>query len=140
MNYAKIYKRAIAIIIDFGLLFLVFTLATYLMKGVWLMSASDHLWSITDPICLVYLCIIILYFIVLEIFFWQTLGKRMMRIRIVPQTGKGKLTLKQTFIRLLLLPVDSFLLGVVGCISIIRSPSKQRIGDRLAKTIVVDKE
>jgi uncharacterized RDD family membrane protein YckC len=100
------------------------------------MSANDHVWKITDPICIIFLVFIILYFIILEKIFGQTLGKYLMRIKVISVTDE-KLSLKQVIIRFALLVLDSFLLGVVGLISILKSESKQRIGDRLSDTVVI---
>ena len=138
MTLAKTYKRVIAMVIDFVLLILVFVPVTYLVKGTWIMFGTDHLWIITDPICILFLGVIVLYFVILERAFGQTLGKRIMRIKIVSLAGDGELTLNQVILRFLLLVLDSFLLGVVGYISIKTSARKQRIGDKLAKTIVME--
>ncbi len=81
---------------------------------------------------------IVLYFVILERAFGQTLGKRIMRIKIVSLARDGELTLNQVILRFLLPVLDSFLFGVVGYISIKTSARKQRIGDKLAKTIVVE--
>lgn len=138
MIYAKTYKRVIAVIIDYILFFLIFTPITYLVKGVWIMSSTDHLWIITDPICIIFLIFIGFYYVVFEKKFGQTLGKRIMRIKIISETENRKLNLKQVILRLISVVLDGFLLGTVGIISIHISASKQRIGDKLAKTVVVD--
>jgi hypothetical protein len=64
---------------------------TRLVKGVWLMSARDHNWVrgwfIFDPLCLVFLVIMALYFVLLEGLAGATLGKWLLGLRVVQVGG-----------------------------------------------------
>lgn len=135
MKYAGILRRGFAIILDFIFFCVIFFPVTYLVKGVWLMQPQDHLWIIFDPICAVFLVIIFLYFILLEGILGYTLGKLIMGIRVYDLDG-GKITLKQSLIRNIVRMVDGIFFNLVGVIFIHKSPSNQRLGDKIAKTIV----
>ena len=80
-QYAGLGRRFVALMIDFMLLSMIFFPVTRIVKGVWLMSAGDHLWGygwfITDPLCISFLVIIVLYFVLLEGMFGATIGKRL---------------------------------------------------------------
>jgi len=67
----------------------------------------------------------------------QTIGKRLLRLRVVDQQGL-KLQFNQVVIRNLLRAIDSLpLLYLVGGLSVVVSAQKQRLGDLAANTIVV---
>jgi uncharacterized RDD family membrane protein YckC len=138
MKPAGVLIRGLALLFDLILFCIVFFPVTFLVKGVWLMTPGDHQWIIFDPICAVFLVIIILYYVFLEGLLGFTVGKYILGLRILT-TDYTKISLKQSFIRNLLRMVDGTPLNIPGIILILRSPIKQRFGDRIAKTIVVRK-
>jgi uncharacterized RDD family membrane protein YckC len=79
----------------------------------------------------------LVYFVFLEAG-WngQTLGKKLTGIQVVREDG-GPLDFSTAVIRNILRVVDGLAFYLVGAILIWRSPHKQRLGDRLAHTIVV---
>jgi uncharacterized RDD family membrane protein YckC len=66
----------------------------------------------------------------------QTFGMQWLRVRVISQDG-GRAGMKQLFVRWALLVFDGFALGLVGFFAIIFSRDRQRIGDRVAGTLVV---
>jgi uncharacterized RDD family membrane protein YckC len=85
----------------------------------------------------VYALIGFLYFIVLEGVQGATLGKIAMKIRVVREDGSS-CGLGPSIVRNILRIVDILpFLYIVGMILIARSGKKQRLGDRVAKTVVV---
>jgi len=101
------------------------------------MSPEDHLWGISDPICLVFLFEIFAYFILLEAYVGWTVGKRIMGMIVVDGRG-NKIGLSKSIIRNLLRLVDGLpALNILGIILIACSQSGQRFGDRIAKTYVM---
>lgn len=67
----------------------------------------------------------------------QTLGMRWLGVRIVSADG-GKLTAGKTFVRWVLLFLDGLVMyGLVGLIVTLVSDLHQRLGDMVAKTLVV---
>lgn len=77
------------------------------------------------------------YFILLEAY-WngQTLGKKLTGIRVAQPDG-SPISLAQSVIRNVLRIVDSLFFYLVGAILVWRSPLRQRLGDRVAGTVVV---
>ncbi len=140
-NYAGLAVRFFALTLDFLLLSAFFFPATRIVKGVWLMSPSDHHWGIAwvvfDPICAAFLGIIVLYFIILEGVVGATFGKWVLRIRVVGRNG-GKPGLKKSLLRNVLRLVDTLpALNILGVVLILRSPERARFGDRVAGTRVI---
>lgn len=140
-HFAGLWVRFTALLVDFTLLSIPFFIITKIVKGVWLMGAKDHRWVsgwfINDPLCMIFLAIIVLYFILLEGLAGMTVGKRLLGIKVVAVEG-GLPGLKRSLIRNLLRAVDSLpALNVVGVILILKSPERARFGDRIAGTRVV---
>ncbi len=78
------------------------------------------------------------YFLIQEALFGATVGKAAMGLRVVDKSG-NRLTMRQTIVRNVARLVDWLPnLYILGALSIASSPSRQRIGDRLAGTLVVD--
>ena len=61
-----VVRMGTAFLLDFLFLSIFFFPATYLYSGKWVMGPEEHLWGISDPICLVFLFIIFAYFIFME--------------------------------------------------------------------------
>ena len=134
---AGVVYRGIAFALDFIFLSVFFFPATYLYSGRWIMSYEEHLWGISDPICLVFLFLIFAYFILMEALFGWTIGKKLLGMRVVDEAGH-KIGLLKSLIRNLLRLVDGLpALNILGIILIACSPRGQRFGDRIGKTIVV---
>ncbi len=81
--------------------------------------------------------IALLYFFLQEAAFSTTLGKAIMGLRVIDMNGRS-ITFSAALIRNVLLLVDTFVSLLVGGISMAISPYRQRIGDRFARTFVVD--
>jgi uncharacterized RDD family membrane protein YckC len=137
MKYAGVGIRGLAQLLDFLLFCLVFFPVTYFVKGTWLMTPEDHLWIIFDPICGVFLVIIFAYYILLEGWLGTTVGKRILRLQVISAEG-SPVTMRQSLVRNLARLIDGLpFLNLIGIVSIAKSPTKQRIGDKIAKTCVV---
>lgn len=76
------------------------------------------------------------YYVMCEALTGMTVGKRMVGIRVVDENGEH-LSLAAAVIRNVLRPVDGFLFYLVGAIFALASPRGQRLGDRVAVTVVV---
>ena len=86
-----------------------------------------------------YFLVIFTYYVLLEWKLGGTLGKLITGMRIVKTTGEP-LDLKASLIRNIMRIVDFLpFFYLVGAISVWNSRIKQRVGDRLAKTVVVSK-
>ncbi len=83
------------------------------------------------------LCLVFAYYWGTETIWGQTLGKRVLDIRVVRVDG-SKATAGATFVRTLLRAIDGLGLYIVGLIAIIATGERrQRLGDLAAKTRVV---
>lgn len=78
------------------------------------------------------------YFTILEGTTGQTVGKMLCKIKVVKE-DENPCDLHTAFIRNILRVIDGIFVYLVGAIFIARSDKKQRLGDRVAKTIVVKK-
>ena len=133
----RVIRRGIAWGLDFVFLSLFFFPITYLYSGSWVMGPKQHLWGISDPICLVFLFVIFAYFILMEAYTGWTVGKKVLGMRVVDEAG-NKIGLLRSITRNMLRLVDGLpALNILGVILIALSPKGQRFGDRIAKTFVV---
>jgi uncharacterized RDD family membrane protein YckC len=100
------------------------------------MGPEEHLWGISDPICLVFLFVIFAYLILMEAYVGWTVGKRILGMRVVDVSG-NKIGLPKSLTRNLLRLVDGLpAFNILGIILIATSQREQRFGDRIAKTYV----
>ncbi|MBN1211964.1 MAG: RDD family protein [candidate division Zixibacteria bacterium] len=141
--YAGLGRRFAALVIDFIVLSLIFFPVTRLVKGVWVMSSGDHLWGygwlVTDPLCLVFLVVIFLYFVLLEGFFGATAGKWFTGLKVVDVNGRPP-GLRRALVRNVLRVIDALpALNILGVVLILKSPERARFGDRVAGTRVIFK-
>lgn len=140
-RYAGIGPRFLALLADLALWCAVFFPVTRIVKGVWLMSPADHNWrlglAVFDPICLVFLVVIVLYQVLLEGLAGATFGKWVAGIRVVGPDGRVP-GLRRSLARNLLRLVDGLpALNLLGILLVLQSPERARLGDRLAGTRVV---
>jgi uncharacterized RDD family membrane protein YckC len=66
----------------------------------------------------------------------QTFGMQVMGIRVISRDG-GRASMMQLLIRAVLLIIDELIVFLVGFVTIMLSRYRQRIGDHVAKTLVV---
>jgi uncharacterized RDD family membrane protein YckC len=86
---------------------------------------------------LFYFIIYIAYFTVMEGYSGQTIGKMITRIRVVRDEDGGKIDMERSFKRNILRIIDGLIAYLVGAVLIWRSDKKQRLGDSIAKTVVI---
>lgn len=140
-HYAGLWPRFMALLVDLLLFCAVFFPVTRLVKGVWIMSASNHRWNqglfITDPLCLIFLVVMFLYFVILEGLTGATFGKWVIGLR-VQRVGGGRPGLIKGFVRNVLRVVDGLpAVCILGVVFIATSEDRARFGDRVAGTRVV---
>lgn len=128
--------RALAVIIDGAIFFLIAC-----CLGIVLSLGSDgDAMDTTSGLSLVINCLWSLayfaYYILLESNSGQTLGKKVVKIKVVKEDGSA-ITMGDAVVRNILRIVDGFAFYLVGAVFVWTSPAKQRLGDKLAKTIVV---
>ena len=76
------------------------------------------------------------YYILLEAYYGQTLGKRLVGIRVVTADG-SRIGLSDSVVRNVLRFVDGIFAYLVGAVFIWLSDTNQRLGDRIGDTYIV---
>jgi len=132
LQYASPVQRVFELIIDSIIFWLVFFfyLFVFQMNDEGRVPFLQTLFS--WPVLLYW----IIYFPIVEGITGQTVGKRLMKIRVASVSGE-EFTMGQSCIRRLFDVVDLFFFGLVGILVMSRSDKTQRVGDRVAGTIVI---
>jgi uncharacterized RDD family membrane protein YckC len=137
-------RRIVAGLIDLTLWFVLFIVAAVNFGKVTTVtqnSTTNTHATLTGLPLLIFLLIQLAYFVILE---WQlggTVGKLLTGVRVVGVNGQH-ITLRQSFIRNLLRIVDAFpyfIPYLTGLVLIAGGKHKQRLGDRVANTLIVPK-
>ena len=131
MEAVGVGRRAVAVIIDSVLLFIV----GYIIALATGQTTSDG-FNIQGGPAFLWLGIGLAYYIVMEATSGATLGKRAMGLKVVKQSGEP-MDWQASIVRNIMRIIDGFLFYLVGAIAVWVSKSKQRLGDMAAHTIVV---
>ena len=123
--------RAVATIID-GVLLGIVGYAFSAMAG----STTATGFNLAGAPFFAWMLIAFGYYIVLEAQLGWTLGKRAVGIRVVKKDG-SKLDWQASIVRNLVRIVDGLFFYLVAAIAVWTSKDKQRLGDRIANTLVV---
>lgn len=131
VEYVGVGRRAVAVIIDGILYFILAWLIASVTGG----TTSSGFELTGGPAFLSFL-IFLLYYVGLEATRGATVGKMAMGIKVTKEDGSA-MDWQAALIRNVLRIVDGLFVYLVGAILVWRSPKKQRLGDRVAKTVVV---
>lgn len=131
LMYQGIVIRLISLIIDTIIIGIIIGILGSII-GVGMMGRGYVPWWIG----LLYFIIIIGYFTYLEGSRGQTIGKMITKIKVVREDGQP-IDMNQAFIRNILRIIDGLFVYLIGAVLIWRSDKKQRLGDSIAKTVVV---
>lgn len=123
----------LAAVVDSLLVFFVLGYGLSLVLG----GATSDGFNLSGPSFWVWLLLEMAYYTVLEGSRGQTIGKMLLKIKVTKEDG-SPCDYKAAFIRHLLGVIDMLPFAyILGVILISTSPKKQRLGDRVAHTIVV---
>lgn len=131
MEYVGVGRRAVAIIID---AFVYFILA-------WIIASATGGTTSTGfelnggPAFLSFI-LFLAYYVGLEATRGATLGKMLLGLRVLKEDG-SPVDIQAALIRNILRIVDGLFVYLVGAILVWKSEKKQRLGDRVAHTVVV---
>jgi uncharacterized RDD family membrane protein YckC len=134
MNYyAKLRKRAAASFVDYGIVFTLtfsytFTFGRPNAEGVQSVDGVEGL-----PVFGLWL----IYFPIVEGMTGQTLGKKVVGTRVATLSG-GDVGVWKSFIRHLFDMIDFLFFGLIGILVVRSTDKRQRVGDLIAKTIVIE--
>jgi uncharacterized RDD family membrane protein YckC len=138
---AGLAVRAVAVILDAIIAFFGLGIAIGLAAGQTHHSGGSFSFNLHGPAALALFVAVFAYWVVGEHVFGTTIGKRIFGIRVVGADG-GNPSWGAAIVRTLFRIVDSFPYVVpylVGFISAISGSGRQRIGDRVAGTRVVQR-
>ena len=133
MQYAGVWPRFLALLIDALALSVVII---PLVVPLALLSVHSRNSSVLVVVDLLVPILAFGYYIVMEAVWGATLGKLALGLRVVKMDG-SPISWKESVIRNLLRIVDGLFDYLVGAILIWSSPLRQRLGDRVARTVVV---
>ena len=137
--HAPLLRRAVAIGIDYLLvgLLVVLICVRLLPEMLGRFVRGESPWQEVAVLYLVRLGVILVYFTLAEAVSGRTLGKALMRLQVRSESG-APVSAWQALVRTLLRPVDELpALYLVGLVLILSGAKRQRLGDRLAHTVVV---
>src|SRR5579875_3597992 len=134
LNYVGVGPRFVAILIDTVIL----SIIDGILGGIAVASinAAQGMTILASLLYLIMFVIDVLYFFWLEATQGATLGKKIMGLKVVRLDG-SPIGWNESIIRNLLRIVDGLFYYLVGAIIIWNSPLKQRLGDKVARTVVV---
>jgi uncharacterized RDD family membrane protein YckC len=143
--YQGVAIRFVAILIDYviiavisGILafpFVVAAIAVAATSG----NASAFSWGSIAAASLVGLVVWFLYFTLLEGHYGQTIGKMALNIKVVREADSAPIDYGEAAVRTILRIIDGLFDYLIGAIFIWTSDKQQRLGDRVAHTVVVSK-
>jgi len=134
-RYAGLLQRLAAMLIDLLIAWIVLAVATnVIVPGAVGNDPTRHETATLGLITLIVLTVWFNYFVVAEWRWGQTLGKRAVGILVAGEDGR-KPSWNRALVRNLLLVVDA----IAGLVLIPFSARRQRLGDRLAHTVVLVK-
>lgn len=131
MQTIGVGKRAVAVIIDAIIMFVV----AYVLAMFTGSTTEDGFQMNGGPAFLLFF-ISFAYYIVLEATMGGTLGKKILGIKIVKQDGTP-MDWQASIIRNVMRIIDGLFVYLVGAIVIWTSKDRQRLGDKVAHTLVV---
>ena len=132
MEHIGVGLRAVAAIIDTALLFIVGYLIASVTGG-----TSAQGFQLSGGPFFIWLVIALAYYIVMEAQSGVTLGKRLIGLKVVKLEGGAPLDWQASIVRNVLRLVDGLFFYLVGAIVVWTSDKKQRLGDKVAATVVV---
>jgi uncharacterized RDD family membrane protein YckC len=143
MKYVEVGPRFLAFLIDIIVLIAASAILMGMDSVLRIVENANIFFLLSFIISIVELVISLLfvvffltYPIIMEATQGATIGKMALGLRVVREDGMP-ISWKASIIRYLLRIVDLQLYGLVGAIAIWTSPNRQRLGDRVAKTVVI---
>jgi uncharacterized RDD family membrane protein YckC len=136
VQYVGVGRRFVATLVD-AILYLIVFVVVAVVSGNTQASGGSASASLSGAPALILDILFFLYYIVLEAVLGATLGKLLLGIRVVSVDG-SRIGWGASIIRNLLRIIDALpFFYLLGAILIWTSPQRQRLGDRVAKTVVV---
>jgi uncharacterized RDD family membrane protein YckC len=144
VELASLGSRGVAYLIDMGVIIIIGLIVGFvwgILLYLFLLSGTDT--TIDSLFANITGFIIFMgYFILLEgpLGKGQTLGKRLLKIRVVNKEDRKIIGYGGSFLRNILRLIDGIFFYLIGILSISSSDLNQRIGDKTAHTIVIKEQ
>jgi uncharacterized RDD family membrane protein YckC len=132
-------RRVLAILVDGVVLGIPFWLVSSLFGTTSVNNGANANASMSGMATLLSVGIFLLYYILMEGYLGQTLGKMLLGIKVVREDTDDVPGLSAATIRTLMRIIDGLFGYLVGFIAVMASAKRQRLGDRAAHTLVVRK-
>jgi uncharacterized RDD family membrane protein YckC len=140
LRKAGVLRRYVAVMLDAVVVLFPLALVLGLLNGGGYAERSDGSVRVGIDVAgkatWLFLLVGLAYYVFSEALTGATLGKRIVRIRVVDEHGEHP-TLGAAVVRNILRPVDALCFYLVGALFALTSPLGQRLGDRVAHTVVV---
>jgi uncharacterized RDD family membrane protein YckC len=131
-------RRVLATLVDLILLMFVFVLMSMLFGSSSAQGGQVNA-SLSGLPFLIYLLMVFAYYMLMEGYLGQTVGKMLLGIKVVRESDGGVPGLGGAAIRTALRIIDGLFFYLVAFIAVLASGKNQRLGDMLAHTLVVRK-
>lgn len=131
-------RRVLATIVD-GIVLSVAFWAMSMLFGSTSAEGGQVGASLSGLAALAFFILSVAYFIVLEGYLGQTVGKMLLGIKVVREDTGGVPGIKAAIIRTVMRLIDGLFAYLVAFIAVLASQKNQRLGDMLANTLVVRK-
>jgi uncharacterized RDD family membrane protein YckC len=132
MNYAGTGLRAAEGIIDLVVTFVILWIVAKLSG-----QTTEGGFELTGAPFFVGLALVLIYFIVMEATLGATLGKLIVKLRVVKEVDGSPIGWSDAVVRNLLRVVDGIVLYLIGFILVCATQKRQRLGDKVAGTVVI---
>ena len=131
MNYAGKGVRVAEGIIDLAITFVILWIVASFTG-----QTTENGFHLTGAPAFIGLGISIVYFVVMEALFGATVGKLLLKLRVVKADG-SPIGWRESIVRNVLRVIDGFALYLIGFIVLCATAKQQRIGDLAAGSVVV---
>ena len=142
--YQGVAIRFVAILIDYVIIGVISVILALPFVGAAIATANaGNLSALSGAsiaaAALIGLVVWFLYFTMLEGHYGQTIGKMALNIKVVREVDGAPIDYGEAAVRTILRIIDGLFDYLIGAIFIWTSDEKQRLGDRVAHTVVVSK-
>ena len=131
-------RRVLATIVD-AIIFSVYFWVLAILFGTSSTEAGGISLSLGGLGTLLYLVGVFAYYLLLEGYLGQTVGKMLLGIKVVREDNGGVPGLGAAALRTVLRLIDGLFLYAVAFVSVLASQKNRRLGDMVGKTLVVRK-
>jgi len=132
MRYANPGLRALEGIIDIAVTFVIFWIDAKFFG-----ETTGDSFSVSGAPAFAGFVVAFVYFVVMEAIFGATIGKLMLNLRVVMAANGSSIGWQAAMVRNVLRIIDGFAFYLVGFVLICAWDKRQRLGDKLAGTVVI---